>query len=151
MGGVAAGAWRQLADPRWTALWAWAVLSVFFALVGGMVRPAAGFAVNVGLLGLTAYLAVLSGFRILRRFEATLLSEPHRWDPLERTVLEFGLGLGVLIAAMFAMGMLGLYRLRFAVLLLGLLSLGPHGALLAALRSRLAELSGEAAPKGWKI
>ncbi len=148
LGAAVIGAGWRLGGGGWIALWAAGVLVTFFACTGDMVAPAAGFAVNAALLALTAYLAILSGFRVVRRFEERLISDPYRWDPLERTVLEFGLGLGALIAALFAMGLLGLYRPRFAVLLLVVLSIGPHRALLSALRRRASELARENGPGG---
>ena len=120
------------------ALWAVIVAVIFFASTGRMVAATGGFFAVSGLLAATSWLALLTGFRILRTLEGRLHVGPGGWDPLERTAVEFGLGTGAMIAGMFVLGILGLYRMPFVIGLLGVLAIGNHGALIRSLGARRA-------------
>ncbi len=127
---------KALVPGALIAAWAVLVTAAFFASTGALVAPTSGFFLNALLLVLIGYAAQFTGFRLLRPVEGRLPPGSAGWDPLERTSLEFGLGLGVLVAAVFVLGLLGLYRGPAAFGLLPALLLGRHGKFLAVLRDR---------------
>jgi GT2 family glycosyltransferase len=128
------------------AVWAVLVTAFFFISSSPLVAATGGFWKNALLLFLLAYLALLTGARIFRRFAGRF---PARggWDPLERTAMELGLGMGALMAALFLLGVLGLYRPAAAWGLLCLLAAANHRVHLSELAARFRpHLGGGARP-----
>jgi 4-amino-4-deoxy-L-arabinose transferase-like glycosyltransferase len=118
------------------AAWAVIIAGAFFATTGSIVAPTSGFFLNILFLLLIGYLAHFSGFRVLRALARRLCPAGGDGDPLERTAIEFGLGVGLLIAAMFVLGLLGLYQKAVAHGLLLVLLVGRHDIFWAGLRER---------------
>ena len=116
----------------WPALWmAWAasVLGIFLWQSDELIGGAWGALRGLLLGALTFYLAGLLGFRLSRGRAAYCRG-------LERTLVELGLGLAVLMAWLFLAGVLGLYQSGVAWGTLLVLAIGPHRAFVVDLATR---------------
>ena len=120
------------------AVWSLLILGIFIGTSSSLVLPLAGFFKLLGFALLTLCTFMFGGWRA-RRFLARWL--PGNLDPIESTVYEFSLGVGIVIFAMILMGALGLYNLwALGVLIVCLLSGNPL-PFLKELKSRLNCLS----------
>ncbi len=126
------------------ALWATAVAAVFLISAAPVAAGAAELLIDCSLVLITVYLAAFTGFRILNRMPG------DSGGPGERTVYEVAIGAGVLIGAMFLLGILGLYRhgLLAAGGLLCFLALGSHGRFVASIRERWTKAAHDVAASG---
>jgi hypothetical protein len=86
--------------------WSLAILGVFFLSHASMVEPLGGFAGTLGTALATAVAFHICGWRIFRTLRRFF---PGQLDGLDLFAIEMGLGLGVAMLGLFAMGLLGLY------------------------------------------
>ena len=103
-----------------------------------MTAPAVDFLGTLGLLCCSVYAFWFAGYRIWRRCANYL---PKEVGPLERSVMELGLGITLAIALFILAGAFGLYRPATAYGFMAVALLGPHRAFISEVRARGASLS----------
>lgn len=109
-----------------------------FLLVAPPLRVGALRTLEILLLGaLTLYTFWFSGYRLRRCLRERFPEVP---DPLEASVIEFGLGTGLFMGVLIAAGACGLLREWMAWSVIALALLGPHRTFLSELRLRLQSL-----------
>ena len=118
-------------------LWGVVVFIIFLWNRSPLTASAADFLGTLGLGCCSAYVFWFLGYRLWKRLAVYF---PHEVDPLERSVMEFGLGALLVIGLLILAGALHLFRPSIAYGFLALSLLGPHRAFIAGLRSRAAAL-----------
>lgn len=116
-------------------LWAVLVSALFVWRSTELVGSVAGCLATLGKLALSIYSFWFLGFRLFRRFA-------QEADPLERSVIEFGLGTATVSLAVFFGGVLGAYQPVWILLAWALVLIGPHRSFLRSLAQNWERLRG---------
>lgn len=125
-------------------LWSLAILAPFAMSKMSLVAPVEGLFVTVSLALASTWVMLGAGRRVMRSCRSFL---PRLADPLERTVVELSIGVGLTMLLLFFMGALGLYNRSCTMALLiglGIMSGDPR-SLIRDLVSRARELSRQGA------
>jgi hypothetical protein len=116
------------------ALWAAAIIGVFMAVRGDLVRPTLGSLGRIAAAGLSVWAFWFTGWRLWRRRGGSM-------PAAERSAYEIGSGAAVAIGAVFLLGIAQLYHPGFGLALVGGLLIGPQAAFWRELRGRFAGLA----------
>ncbi len=148
--GAASGA-RAAWLPWILVAWAFVVLFPFLShsvpLIGGVL----GTLRTVGFALLSCLSFWLLGARVLRRLSDPAKGPLANLDDFDRSLVEIGLGIAIVMLTMFALGALGLYSTgaAFAVLLVPFLATpGTYRSILRAVRTRVRRRSDS---NGWSF